>query len=75
MVTKFFVWLKERGGRNHAQTDAPADRAGISVGFLGQVERDKATPSLGNLASLAASLGIDVDVFIAISKPADSVIR
>ena len=54
---------------------ALADQAGISVGFLSQVERDKATPSLGNLASLAASLGIDVDVFIAISKPADSVIR
>lgn len=52
-----------------------ADEAGISVGFLSQVERDKATPSLGTLASLAAALGVDVDVFVATPKPADSVTR
>ena len=52
-----------------------ADQAGISVGFLSQVERGKATPSLGTLASLAAALGVDVDVFIATPKPADSVTR
>ena len=54
---------------------ALADEAGISVGFLSQVERDKATPSLGTLASLAAALGVEVDVFIATPKPADSVTR
>lgn len=54
---------------------ALADEAGISVGFLSQVERDKATPSLGTLASLAAALGVDVDVFVATPKPADSVTR
>lgn len=54
---------------------ALANRAGISVGFLSQVERDKATPSLGTLASLAATLGVDVDAFIATPKPADSVTR
>ncbi|MDO9524408.1 MAG: XRE family transcriptional regulator [Gemmobacter sp.] len=52
-----------------------ADQAGISVGFLSQVERDKATPSLGTLASVAAALGVDVDVFIATPKPADSITR
>ena len=52
-----------------------ADKAGISVGFLSQVERDKATPSLGTLANLAATLGVDVDVFISTPKPADSVTR
>ena len=52
-----------------------ADQAGISVGFLSQVERDKATPSLGTLASLAAALGVEVDVFIATPRPADSVTR
>jgi transcriptional regulator with XRE-family HTH domain len=54
---------------------ALADQAGISVGFLSQVERDKATPSLGTLASLAAVLGVEIDVFIAAPKPADSVTR
>lgn len=52
-----------------------ADQAGISVGFLSQVERDKATPSLGTLASLASALGVEVDIFIATPKPADSVTR
>ena len=52
-----------------------ADQAGISVGFLSQVERDKATPSLGTLASVAAALGVHVDVFIATPRPADSVTR
>jgi len=54
---------------------ALADEAGISVGFLSQVERDKATPSLGTLANLAAALSVDVDVFVATPKPADSVTR
>lgn len=54
---------------------ALADQAGISVGFLSQVERDKATPSLGTLASLAAVLGTTVDYFIATPKPTDSITR
>lgn len=52
-----------------------ADRAGISVGFLSLVERDKATPSLGTLASLAAALGVEVEVFIATPRPSESVTR
>lgn len=52
-----------------------ADQAGISVGFLSQVERDKATPSLGTLANLASALGVDIDVFVAAPKLADSVTR
>ncbi|MFC7704516.1 helix-turn-helix domain-containing protein [Plastorhodobacter daqingensis] len=54
---------------------ALADEAGISVGFLSQVERDKATPSLGTLASLAAALGVGVNWFIAAPRPADAVTR
>lgn len=64
--------LRRKGGLT---LQALADQAGISVGFLSQVERDKATPSLGTLASLAAALGVEVDVFIATPKPADSVTR
>lgn len=54
---------------------ALADQSGISVGFLSQVERDKATPSLGTLASLAAALGVEVDWFIATPRPSDAVTR
>ena len=54
---------------------ALADEAGISLGFLCQVERNKATPSLGTLASIAAALGVEVNWFIAIPRPADAVTR
>ncbi|MDP2086606.1 MAG: XRE family transcriptional regulator [Gemmobacter sp.] len=54
---------------------ALADQAGISVGFLSQVERDKATPSLGTLAGLAAALGVEIDWFIATPRPSDSITR
>jgi transcriptional regulator with XRE-family HTH domain len=50
-------------------------QAGISVGFLSQVERDKATPSLGTLAALATALGVGIDYFIATPRAADSVTR
>ena len=35
-----------------------ADQAGISVGFLSQVERDKATPSLGHLGRRARAKAV-----------------
>ncbi|WP_237153910.1 helix-turn-helix domain-containing protein [Oryzibacter oryziterrae] len=42
--------------------------AGISVGYLSQVERDQATPSLGTLAQIARCLGVGIDYFV--SAPA-----
>ncbi|MEX0283472.1 MAG: helix-turn-helix domain-containing protein [Paracoccaceae bacterium] len=54
---------------------ALADQAGVSVGFLSQVERDKATPSLGTLAGIASALGVEVDYFVATPKAVDSVTR
>jgi quercetin dioxygenase-like cupin family protein len=47
---------------------ALGDAAGLSVGFLSQVERDQATPSLGALAGIARGLGVDIDYFV--STPA-----
>jgi transcriptional regulator with XRE-family HTH domain len=41
------------------------DSAGVSVGYLSQVERDRATPSLGTLAQIARALEIGIDYFIA----------
>jgi transcriptional regulator with XRE-family HTH domain len=41
------------------------DSAGVSVGYLSQVERDHATPSLGTLAQIARALEIGIDYFIA----------
>ncbi|MBX3579444.1 MAG: cupin domain-containing protein [Rhizobiaceae bacterium] len=54
---------------------ALGDAAGLSVGFLSQVERDQATPSLGALAGIARGLGVDVDYFIATPSAGDGVTR
>lgn len=64
--------LRRRSGLT---LQALADQAGISVGFLSQVERDKATPSLGTLAALGEALGVEIDYFVATPKPRDAVSR
>ena len=38
--------------------------ASVSVGYLSQVERDHATPSLGTLAQIAGALGVGIDYFV-----------
>jgi transcriptional regulator with XRE-family HTH domain len=52
-----------------------SDAAGISVGYLSQVERDHAIPSLGTLAQIARSLDVGIDYFIATPSPEDGVTR
>ena len=58
--------------------DQLSQTAGLSVGFISRIERNKATPSLGSVAALAAALGTTVDAFVAappgsknISRPSD----
>lgn len=47
-------------------------RSGVSVGYLSQLERDNATPTLGTLAQIAQALGVGIDYFIATPRPADA---
>lgn len=54
---------------------ALCDRVGLSVGYLSQVERGNATPSLGTLAQIAQALDVGLEYFIARPKPADSLTR
>ena len=49
------------------------DRAGVSVGYLSQVERGNATPSLGTLAQIARALDLGLDYFVTRPKPGDAV--
>lgn len=49
-----------------------SDRSGVSVGYLSQLERDNATPTLGTLAQIARALDVGVDYFIATPRPADA---
>ncbi|MBA8903477.1 MULTISPECIES: XRE family transcriptional regulator [unclassified Phyllobacterium] len=51
------------------------DAAGISVGYLSQVERDHATPSLGTLAQISRSLNVGMDYFIATPNVEDALTR
>ena len=57
--------IRARRRQLHMTLQALADAAGISVGYVSQVERDLATPSLGTLAQIARSLDVGVDYFIA----------
>lgn len=52
-----------------------ADGAALSVGYLSQVERDKAVPTLATLAQIARALDVDLTYFIATRKPADAFSR
>lgn len=51
------------------------DRSGVSVGYLSQVERDNATPTLGTLEQIASALGVSVGYFIVTPSPSDSITR
>jgi len=49
------------------------DEAGVSVGYLSQVERGNSTPSLGTLAQIARALDLGLDYFVTRPKPGDAV--
>jgi transcriptional regulator with XRE-family HTH domain len=41
-----------------------ADRVGLSIGFLSQIERGASTPSLASLCNIAEALGTSIDTFV-----------
>ncbi len=51
------------------------EAADVSVGYLSQVERDHATPSLGTLAQIARALDVGIDYFIATPGSRDALTR
>ena len=51
------------------------ERSGLSVGFLSQLERDLATPSLSALSGIAGALGVPLDAFLAAPRPASGLTR
>ena len=67
--------IRARRRQLHMTLQALGEAAGLSVGFLSQVERDQATPSLGALAGIARGLGVDVDYFIATPSIGEGVTR
>jgi len=67
--------IRARRQQLHMTLQELCDAAGISVGYLSQVERDHATPSLGTLAQIARSLDLGVDYFIATPSAEDGLTR
>ena len=65
------AWRADRG-LTLAQVAA---RTGLNIGYLSQVENDKASPSLETLASLADALDVPIAWFLIESVPAPHVVR
>lgn len=50
-------------------------QSGVSIGYLSQVERNQATPSLSTLTAIARALDVGVDYFIATPSTQDALTR
>lgn len=64
-------WRQQRG-LTLAQV---ATRSGLNVGYLSQIENDKASPSLESLAALGAALDVPISWFLQDSSPPPRVVR
>ena len=64
-------WRTERG----LTLANVAERSGLNVGYLSQIENDKASPSLACLASIAGALDVPAAWFLIEDVPAPLVIR
>ncbi|MGJ8530292.1 helix-turn-helix domain-containing protein [Maritalea sp.] len=60
--------IRERRRALNMTLKALGELANLSVGFLSQVERDQATPSLGALSMISKGLDIEMEFFV--SSPA-----
>jgi transcriptional regulator with XRE-family HTH domain len=64
-------WRAERG----LTLARLAERTGLNIGYLSQIENDKAQPSLTCLASLADALEVPISWFLLEDTPAPTVVR
>lgn len=64
-------WRTERG----LTLAGVAERSGLNIGYLSQIENDKASPSLGCLASIADALEVPIAWFLLDEVPAPRIVR
>jgi len=64
-------WRRERG----LTLAAIAERSGLNVGYLSQIENDKASPSLGCLAAIGDALDVPIAWFLIDEVPPPHVVR
>lgn len=67
--------IRARRRRLGLTLQALGDAASLSVGYLSQVERDHATPTLATLAQIARALGVALDFFISAPRAEDALTR
>lgn len=67
--------IRARRRQQRMTLQALGGAANLSVGYLSQVERDHATPSLATLVQIANALDVSVDYFISTPNPADALTR
>ncbi|KKC39737.1 XRE family transcriptional regulator [Devosia epidermidihirudinis] len=67
--------IRARRRQQHMTLEALGKSAEVSVGYLSQVERDHATPSLGTLAQIARALGVGIDYFVSAPTAKTSLTR
>lgn len=61
--------LRNRRRELNLSMQVVAERAGLSVGFISQVERGLSTPSLSSLNSIASVLGLPIGSFLDQPEP------
>ncbi len=64
-------WRAERG----LTLAAVAERSGLNIGYLSQIENDKASPSLDTLAAVADALGVPAAWFLLSETAPPRVVR
>ncbi len=64
-------WRRERG----LTLAGVAERSGLNLGYLSQIENDKASPSLDSLAALAEALDVPAAWFLLDDVPPPRVVR
>lgn len=64
-------WRTERG----LTLANVAERSGLNIGYLSQIENDKASPSLGCLSAIAGALEVPAAWFLIEDVPAPLVVR
>ena len=64
-------WRSERG----LTLAGVAERSGLNIGYLSQIENDKASPSLSCLASIGEALDVPIAWFLIDEVPAPTVVR
>jgi transcriptional regulator with XRE-family HTH domain len=67
--------IRARRKQQHMTLQALGAKAELSVGYLSQLERDHATPSLATLVQIARALGVGVDYFISTPSAEDALTR